>query len=112
MILTHTDLLPLSSSLLSLDCCAESTLFCLVLAVGPNRTKLVTPNSSLKFTPEELVLYCRDLRVICFLFDRLTPDTQVIEVQLILVFLLSVFPFFVNLTYVSAIIQIPLLEVV
>ncbi|XP_054637005.1 myotubularin-related protein 11 isoform X1 [Dunckerocampus dactyliophorus] len=50
-----------------------------VVVVGPNRTKLVTPNSSLKFTPEELVLYCRDLRVICFLFDRLTPDVQVIE---------------------------------
>ncbi|XP_034030135.1 myotubularin-related protein 11 isoform X2 [Thalassophryne amazonica] len=51
-----------------------------VVAVGPSRTKLVTPNSSLKFTPEELVLYCRDLRVICFLFDRLTPDAQVIEI--------------------------------
>ncbi|KAJ3597577.1 hypothetical protein NHX12_001100, partial [Muraenolepis orangiensis] len=51
-----------------------------VVAVGPSRTKLVTPNSSLKFTPEELVLYCRDLRVICFLFDRLTPDTQAIEI--------------------------------
>ncbi|XP_061839091.1 myotubularin-related protein 11 isoform X1 [Nerophis lumbriciformis] len=50
-----------------------------VVVVGPNRTKLVTPNSSLKFTPEELVLYCRDLRVVCFLFDRLTPDPQVIE---------------------------------
>eukprot|EP00064_Thunnus_orientalis_P015485 superscaffoldBa00002874_g15538 len=50
-----------------------------VVVVGPNRTKLVTPNSSLKFTPEELVLYCRDLRVVCFLFDRLTPDAQVIE---------------------------------
>ncbi|KAG7216509.1 hypothetical protein INR49_001995 [Caranx melampygus] len=50
------------------------------LPVGPNRTKLVTPNSSLKFTPEELVLYCRDMRVICFLFDRLTPDAQVIEI--------------------------------
>ncbi|XP_062321416.1 myotubularin-related protein 11 [Osmerus eperlanus] len=51
-----------------------------VVAVGPSRTKLVTPNSSLKFTPEELVLYCRDLRVLCFLFDRLTPDTQAIEI--------------------------------
>ncbi|XP_028437017.1 myotubularin-related protein 11 isoform X3 [Perca flavescens] len=51
-----------------------------VVVVGPNRTKLVTPNSSLKFTPEELVLYCRDLRVVCFLFDRLTPDAQVIEI--------------------------------
>ncbi|XP_076006506.1 myotubularin-related protein 11 isoform X2 [Genypterus blacodes] len=51
-----------------------------VVAVGPSRTKLVTPNSSLKFTPEELVLYCRDLRVVCFLFDRLTPDTQVLEI--------------------------------
>uniref|UniRef100_A0A3P8U9L5 Myotubularin related protein 11 n=1 Tax=Amphiprion percula TaxID=161767 RepID=A0A3P8U9L5_AMPPE len=51
-----------------------------VVVVGPNRTKLVTPSSSLKFTPEELVLYCRDMRVICFLFDRLTPDTQVIEI--------------------------------
>uniref|UniRef100_UPI0037E778B0 myotubularin-related protein 11 n=1 Tax=Semicossyphus pulcher TaxID=241346 RepID=UPI0037E778B0 len=51
-----------------------------VVVVGPNRTKLVTPNSSLKFTPEELVLYCRDLRVICFLFDRLTPDPQVLEI--------------------------------
>ncbi|XP_026173515.1 myotubularin-related protein 11 isoform X3 [Mastacembelus armatus] len=51
-----------------------------VVVVGPNRTKLVTPNSSLKFTPEELVLYCRDMRVICFLFDRLTPDAQVIEI--------------------------------
>lgn len=50
-----------------------------VVAVGPNRTKLVTPNSSLKFAPEELVLYCRDMRVMCFLFDRLTPDAQVIE---------------------------------
>lgn len=50
-------------------------------AVGPNRTKVVTPNSSLKFTPEELLLYCRDLRVVCFLFDRLTPDAQVIEVS-------------------------------
>uniref|UniRef100_A0A3Q1BV99 Myotubularin phosphatase domain-containing protein n=1 Tax=Amphiprion ocellaris TaxID=80972 RepID=A0A3Q1BV99_AMPOC len=48
-----------------------------VVVVGPNRTKLVTPSSSLKFTPEELVLYCRDMRVICFLFDRLTPDTQI-----------------------------------
>uniref|UniRef100_A0A8D3ANP8 Myotubularin related protein 11 n=1 Tax=Scophthalmus maximus TaxID=52904 RepID=A0A8D3ANP8_SCOMX len=50
-----------------------------VVVVGPNRTKLVTPNSSLKFTPEELVLYCRDMRVVCFLFDRLTPDAQVLE---------------------------------
>ncbi|TNN37143.1 Myotubularin-related protein 11 [Liparis tanakae] len=48
--------------------------------LGPNRTKLVTANSSLKFTPEELVLYCKDLQVVCFLFDRLTPDTQVIEI--------------------------------
>lgn len=52
--------------------------------MGPNRTKVVTPNSSLKFTPEELLLYCRDLRVICFLFDRLTPDAQVIEVSVFL----------------------------
>ncbi|KAJ7985456.1 hypothetical protein DPEC_G00352220 [Dallia pectoralis] len=51
-----------------------------VVAVGPSRTKLVTTNSSLKFTPEELVLYCRDLRVLCFLFDRLTPDTQAVEI--------------------------------
>ncbi|KAG9345275.1 hypothetical protein JZ751_009821 [Albula glossodonta] len=51
-----------------------------VVAVGPSRTKLVTPNSSLKFTPEELVLYCRDLRVVCFLFDRLTPETQAVEI--------------------------------
>lgn len=50
------------------------------VSVGPSRTKLVTPNSSLKFTPEELVLYCRDLRVLCFLFDRLTPDAQAVEV--------------------------------
>ncbi|XP_023657190.2 myotubularin-related protein 11 [Paramormyrops kingsleyae] len=51
-----------------------------VVAVGPSRTKLVTANSSLKFTPEELVLYCRDLRVLCFLFDRLTPETQAVEI--------------------------------
>ncbi|XP_042160523.1 myotubularin-related protein 11 isoform X1 [Oncorhynchus tshawytscha] len=51
-----------------------------VVAVGPSRTKLVTASSSLKFTPEELVLYCRDLRVLCFLFDRLTPDTQAVEI--------------------------------
>ncbi|KAL4646787.1 myotubularin-related protein 11-like [Arapaima gigas] len=51
-----------------------------VVAVGPSRTKLVTPNTSLKFTPEELVLYCRDLRVLCFLFDRLTPETQAVEI--------------------------------
>ncbi|KAI7806432.1 myotubularin-related protein 11 [Triplophysa rosa] len=51
-----------------------------VVAVGPSRTKLVTPNGSLKFTPEELVLYCRDLRVFCFLFDRLTPDAQAMEI--------------------------------
>lgn len=51
------------------------------VSVGPSRTKLVTSNSSLKFTPEELVLYCRDLRVLCFLFDRLTPDAQAVEVR-------------------------------
>lgn len=51
-----------------------------VVVVGPNRTKLVTLNSSLKFTPEELVIYCRDMRVMCFLFDRLTPDAQVLEI--------------------------------
>lgn len=56
------------------------TMFCVV--VGPSRTKLVTPTCSLKFTPEELVLYCRDMRVLCFLFDRLTPDTQAVEVCL------------------------------
>lgn len=56
-----------------------------VVAVGPNRSKLVTPNSSLKFTPEELLLYCRDFRVICFLFDRLTPDTQVIQMTFTIV---------------------------
>lgn len=50
------------------------------VSVGPSRTKLVAPNSCLKFTPEELVLYCRDLRVLCFLFDRLTPDAQAMEV--------------------------------
>lgn len=46
----------------------------------------MTPNSSLKFTPEELVLYCRDLRVVCFLFDRLTPDAQVLEVCVFFLF--------------------------
>uniref|UniRef100_A0A8C9VAE3 Myotubularin related protein 11 n=1 Tax=Scleropages formosus TaxID=113540 RepID=A0A8C9VAE3_SCLFO len=51
-----------------------------VVAVGPSRTKLVTPSTSLKFTPEELVVYCRDLRVLCFLFDRLTPETQAVEI--------------------------------
>lgn len=52
----------------------------------------MTPNSSLKFTPEELLLYCRDLRVICFLFDRLTPDAQVIEVRQAAMFVGSVPP--------------------
>ncbi|XP_066577691.1 myotubularin-related protein 11 [Amia ocellicauda] len=51
-----------------------------VVAVGPSRTKVVTPNSSLKFIPEELVLYCRDLRVMRFLFDRLTPEVQAMEI--------------------------------
>nr|XP_015192157.1 PREDICTED: myotubularin-related protein 11 isoform X1 [Lepisosteus oculatus] len=51
-----------------------------VVAVGPSRTKIVTPNSSLKFIPEELILYCRDLRVIRFQFDRLTPETQATEI--------------------------------
>ncbi|XP_033836611.1 myotubularin-related protein 11 [Periophthalmus magnuspinnatus] len=50
-----------------------------VVVVGPNRTKLVTASSSLKFTPEELLLYCRDMRVVCLLFDRLTPDSQVLQ---------------------------------
>lgn len=50
-----------------------------VVVVGPNRTKSVSPSSSLKFTPEELLLYCRDMRVICLLFDRLTPDSQVLQ---------------------------------
>ena len=78
---SSTFLIVLLCNSLDLDpfaCMIKSFLPC--VAVGPNRTKLVTPNSSLKFTPEELVLYCRDMRVICFLFDRLTPDTQVIEV--------------------------------
>ncbi|KAL4629566.1 myotubularin-related protein 11-like [Arapaima gigas] len=51
-----------------------------VVAVGPSRTKLVTANSALKFIPEELLLYCKDFQVFCFLFDRLTPETQVVEI--------------------------------
>uniref|UniRef100_A0A8C9RCS6 Myotubularin related protein 11 n=1 Tax=Scleropages formosus TaxID=113540 RepID=A0A8C9RCS6_SCLFO len=50
-----------------------------VVAVGASRTKVVTANSTLKFAPEELLLYCKDFQVFCFLFDRLTPDTQVME---------------------------------
>ncbi|KAJ8267422.1 hypothetical protein COCON_G00125940 [Conger conger] len=50
-----------------------------VVAVGPSRAKQVTPSTSLRFTPEQLVLYCRDMRVLCFLFDRLTPETQVMQ---------------------------------
>ncbi|KTG16020.1 hypothetical protein cypCar_00017348 [Cyprinus carpio] len=49
-----------------------------VVAVGPSRTKLVTPTCSLKFTPEELVLYCRDLRItytIAKTYQPLKPGT-------------------------------------
>ncbi|KAG7457584.1 hypothetical protein MATL_G00228690 [Megalops atlanticus] len=51
-----------------------------VVAVGASRVKQVTPSTILRFTPEELVLFCRDLKVLCFLFDRLTPETQVMEI--------------------------------
>ncbi|KAG9335688.1 hypothetical protein JZ751_004341 [Albula glossodonta] len=50
-----------------------------VVAVGPFRVKHVTPSSALRFTPEQLILYCRDMRVLCFLFDRLTPEAQVLQ---------------------------------
>ncbi|XP_035286544.1 myotubularin-related protein 11-like [Anguilla anguilla] len=50
-----------------------------VVAVGPSRAKHVTPSSSLRSAPEQLVLYCRDMRVLCFLFDRLTPPAQVMQ---------------------------------
>ncbi|KTF81082.1 hypothetical protein cypCar_00029575, partial [Cyprinus carpio] len=49
-----------------------------VVAVGPSRTKLVTPTCSLKFTPEELVLYCRDMRItytIAKTYQPLKPGT-------------------------------------
>ncbi|KAJ8273769.1 hypothetical protein GJAV_G00105320 [Gymnothorax javanicus] len=51
-----------------------------VVAVSPFKVKHVTPSSTLRFTPEQLILYCRDMRVLCFLFDRLTPHTQVLQV--------------------------------
>ncbi|KAI1902383.1 hypothetical protein AGOR_G00044200 [Albula goreensis] len=50
-----------------------------VVAVGPFRLKHVTPSSALRFTPEQLILYCRNMRVLCFLFDRLTPEAQVLQ---------------------------------
>nr|XP_023686263.1 myotubularin-related protein 11-like isoform X1 [Paramormyrops kingsleyae] len=51
-----------------------------VVAVGPSRMKVMTPTSTLKFVPEELLLYCRDFQVHGFLFDRLTPEAQAMEI--------------------------------
>ncbi|XP_051901572.1 myotubularin-related protein 11-like [Pristis pectinata] len=53
----------------------EVALSCIerLVAVGSSRSKVLTASSSLKFHPEELVLHCRDLRVLHFLME---PDPR------------------------------------
>ncbi|KAG2463322.1 SF3B4 factor, partial [Polypterus senegalus] len=46
------------------------------------KTKIITPSSHLKFVPEELIIYCKDLRIIHFQFERMTSDLQAIEITL------------------------------
>uniref|UniRef100_A0A8C4X3G3 Myotubularin related protein 11 n=1 Tax=Erpetoichthys calabaricus TaxID=27687 RepID=A0A8C4X3G3_ERPCA len=53
-----------------------------VVAGNPLKTKIITPSSHLKFVPEELIIYCKDLRIIHFQFERMTSDLQAIEITL------------------------------
>ncbi|XP_039607238.1 myotubularin-related protein 11 isoform X2 [Polypterus senegalus] len=53
-----------------------------VVAGNALKTKIITPSSHLKFVPEELIIYCKDLRIIHFQFERMTSDLQAIEITL------------------------------
>ncbi|XP_058863502.1 myotubularin-related protein 11 isoform X1 [Acipenser ruthenus] len=46
-----------------------------VVAVSPSRWKVLSARSSLRFRPEELVLFCRDLRVLRFHFEKSCAGT-------------------------------------
>lgn len=50
---------------------------CLFLSVNDTKgkKKVLGSNQKLKFTPTELILYCKDLRIIRFCFDEAGPES-------------------------------------
>lgn len=52
-------------------------LLCLLLSVNDTKgkKKVLGSNQKLKFNPTELILYCKDLRIIRFCFDEAGPES-------------------------------------
>lgn len=50
---------------------------CLFLSVNDakGKKKVLGSNQKLKFNPTELILYCKDLRIIRFCFDEAGPES-------------------------------------
>lgn len=52
-------------------------ILCLFLSVNDakGKKKVLGSNQKLKFNPTELILYCKDLRIIRFCFDEAGPES-------------------------------------
>lgn len=55
----------------------SSYILCLFLSVNDTKgkKKVLGSNQKLKFNPTELILYCKDLRIIRFCFDEAGPES-------------------------------------
>lgn len=55
----------------------SSHIFCLFLSVNDTKgkKKVLGSNQKLKFNPTELILYCKDLRILRFCFDEAGPES-------------------------------------
>lgn len=54
-----------------------NSFLCLFVSVNDakGKRKVLGSNQKLKFNPTELVLYCKDLRIIRFCFDEAGPES-------------------------------------
>lgn len=67
-----------SQPVLSIKCViCFKLILCLFLSVNDakGKKKVLGSNQKLKFNPTELILYCKDLRIIRFCFDEAGPES-------------------------------------
>lgn len=66
--------------------------FCLFFTVNDTKRKqkVLGPNQKLKFNPTELIIYCKDFRIVRFRFDEAGPESAKKVFYLVMKFCLVV----------------------
>lgn len=49
--------------------------FCFAVNDTKRKQKVLGPNQKLKFSPTELIIYCKDFRIVRFRFDEAGPES-------------------------------------